>query len=204
MRKRTGEFLGRFCLSAYGKQMFMKSMKSKLKTALKVFAILLFIMVFVDKYIGEGSMVNGRSMQNTLHQGDILLQEKVSYQFKEPERYDVVVLKHHAISSEDQDGLWVKRVIGLPGETLQILDGEVYVNGKKMQDDIYGNVKIEMAGIASEPITIPEDEYFVMGDNRMGMESWDSRYEEISTIKREDIKAKVLVTIYPFERVALW
>lgn len=177
---------------------------SKLFYLAKSFAILVLVLFLIETYIGKSSVVSGDSMQNTIYPGDILIQEKVSYQFSEPQRYDVVILKHHAIGSADEDGFWVKRVIGLPGETLQIRNGEVYVNGKKMQDDKYGNVKIEMAGIAAKPIKIPEGEYFVMGDNRIGMESWDSRYEEISTIKRQDIKAKVLGTVYPIEHVALW
>lgn len=177
---------------------------SKFFKELIIYALIfVFIVVITPRYIWAKAVVDGSSMETTLHNEDILIQEKVSYYFKQPSRYDVVILKHHALHiedeiEEDEDSYWVKRIIGLPGETIQIKEDGIYINNEKLEDENYGNAEIDYYGIAEEPYEIPEGEYFVMGDNRIDIESYDSRYEEIGTIKRDDIIGRVLLRVYPF------
>ena len=100
---------------------------------------------------------------------------------------------------ESQHENFIKRVIGLPGETVQIVGGRVYINGELLESDVYGNELMISAGRASQPITLGENEYFVLGDNRNG--SKDSRVEEVGNVKRSQIQGKALLRIWPLNKV---
>jgi signal peptidase I len=160
--------------------------------------ICIFIILFkvVPAYIIEKTVVDGISMQNTLQDKEQLMVEKVSYRFSNPKRFDIVILMPFG---KDVDELYVKRVIGLPGETIQIKDEKIYINGKVLDED-YGKEPILDGGIAKEPITLGKDEYFVMGDNRN--ESGDSREEYIGPIKRNLIIGKAIIRIWPLNKVS--
>lgn len=170
--------------------------------ALYIFIIVLFL-VIIPRYVCVQVRVEGLSMNDTLQNNDVLIQEKVSYYFHEPERFNIIILKHNE-PTEEKGNRWVKRVIGLPGETIQIKNGIVYINGEVLEEDTFGNSKIEYHGIAKEPYKIPEDEYFVMGDNRKGIESYDSRYIDVKGVKREDIEGRVLLRVFPFDTIKLF
>ena len=125
-------------------------------------------------------------MENTLHNGDNLIVDKLSYRFRDPERFDIIVFPFQYQANT----YYIKRIIGLPGETVQIMeDGSIYINGEKMEES-YGRevIQPETIGRAAEPIVLGEDEYFVMGDNRNN--SSDSRTDIVGNIKREDIIGK--------------
>lgn len=165
-----------------------------------IYALIFFLIVVVSpKYVWGKTIVEGNSMNQTLENGDWLLNEKLSYTFGEPKRFDVVVF--HSPVEEDKN--WVKRIIGLPGETVQILDGKLYIDGEELVDDVYGNDLIEYSGVASSPYTVPEGTYFVMGDNRVGDHSWDSRYEEIGTIAKSEIWGKVIFRTRPISKIGV-
>lgn len=167
--------------------------------------ILVYALIFVlvgivsPRYVWGKTIVDGISMNETLEDGDWLLNGKLSYTFGNPKRFDVVVF--HSPMVEDEN--WVKRVIGLPGETVQIINGELYIDGERLEEDHYGNAKIDYSGVASEGFVVPEGTYFVMGDNRIGDNSWDSRYEEIGTIDKSEIWGKVLFRIRPLSRIGV-
>ena len=137
-----------------------------------------------------------------MHNGESLLVEKVSYHFTDPKRFDIVIFYPYGNQLDpemiDQDQgekeYFVKRVIGLPGETIQIIGPDIYIDGQKLEEN-YGKDPITYAGIAEEPLTLGEDEFFVMGDNREV--SYDSRYREIGPIKREMIESKAVLRIWP-------
>lgn len=97
-----------------------------------------------------------------LHNKDQLMMDKLSYRFHDPERFDIVVFP---VVRDGKEEYYIKRVIGLPGETVQIIDGYVYINGEKL-DENYGAEVMNDAGRAAEPITLGDDEYFVLGDNQ--------------------------------------
>ena len=133
-------------------------------------------------------------MNNTLYNGDNLILNKISYRFHEPERYDIVVFPFRDGSKKN----YIKRVIGLPGETIRLSsDGKIYINGEELTDDVYGLEVFEKAGNATSPITLGDDEYFVMGDNRNNSE--DSRFDVVGKVKRSEIIGKVWIRIFPFK-----
>ena len=109
--------------------------------------------------------------------GDHLIVDKISYRFRDPKRYDIVVFPYRYA----ENTYYIKRIIGLPGETVQITDGYVYINGALL-DEHYGNAVMNNPGLAAEPVTLGPDEYFVLGDNRNN--SQDSRSANVGVIHR--------------------
>ena len=161
-----------------------------LRNILICVAAALLLSVLITKFLAHHTAVDGSSMSPTLSDGDQLIFQQMSYYFHDPERFDVVVFP---ISSEDN---YIKRVIGLPGETVQIIDGQVYINGSLLADDRYGLERIQDPGVAADIIYLKSDEYFVLGDNRNA--SVDSRFSEVGVIKKQNIKAKAWLRFYPF------
>ena len=148
-------------------------------------------------YIGQRTSVSGSSMEPTLSDGDNLIVDKISYRFNDPERYDIIVFPFQY----EEDTYYIKRIIGLPGETVQIIDGYTYINGELLESDIYGAEIMEYAGIAEVPITLGEDEYFVLGDNRN--HSADSREASVGVLTRDMLMGRAWVRIYPFDQIGV-
>lgn len=157
--------------------------------------ILLFTYLIIT-YVGVRTRVSGQSMQPTLHDGDNLLVDKLTYRFRDPKRYEIVVFPY----KYEEDTYYIKRIIGIPGETVQIIDGYVYINGEKLKKD-YGAEVMQDSGIAEEPITLGEDEYFVLGDNRN--HSSDSRVPNVGVLKRKDLLGRAWVRIWPLDRIGV-
>ena len=158
--------------------------------------IILLITYLVVTYVGQRTEVIGSSMYPTLEDGDNLIVDKISYRFKDPERFDIIVFPFQY----QEDTYYIKRIIGLPGETVQIDEkGNIYINGEILQES-YGREIIfpENIGVAKAPIVLGEDEYFVMGDNRNN--SSDSRTEIVGIIHRDDIIGKAWLRIWPFDK----
>lgn len=161
-----------------------------------LYLAIVFVAVYVIiTYVGQRTAVNGDSMEPTLSDGNQLIMDKLSYHFRDPERYEVVIFP----CPTDPEVYYIKRVIGLPGETVQIKNEKVYIDGKELTTEVYGIAPIEEPGIASEPLTLGDDEYFVLGDNRPV--SRDSRYEEVGPISRDTIEGRAWVRIYPFSEM---
>ena len=162
-----------------------------------------FIASAVTRYVAHQTWVEGDSMEPTLSDGDSIIIQKVSYYFGNPERYDVVVFPITGMDSSGKnvDTYYVKRVVGLPGETVQIKNGKVYINGKPLEDDKYCLSEILDGGNAAIPITLKDDEYFVLGDNRNM--STDSRSDFVGLVHRKDIIGEVLMRIWPFSHFGM-
>lgn len=169
-----------------------RSMRELLNTAIYLLCVLGAVWLVIT-FVGQRTEVEGASMENTLHNGDNLIVDKLSYRFHDPERFDIIVFPF-----QFQDNTYyIKRIIGLPGETVQIMDdGSIYINGEKLEEN-YGMevIKPETIGRAAEPIELGDDEYFVMGDNRNN--SSDSRTDMVGNIKRENIIGKAWLRIWP-------
>lgn len=139
--------------------------------------------------------ISGNSMNNpnksSLENGDVLLINKMKYSFSQPSRYDVIAFERPNITSSKT---YIKRVIALPGETIQIKDGKVYINDAVLNNDVSTD-NIMTGGLASSPLTLGENEYFVLGDNRNNSE--DSRFANIGTVKREDIVGAPWLIVSP-------
>ena len=172
-------------------------MKSVLKEILSTSLYLLSVLIvtyLIITFVGQRTEVNGSSMESTLQHGDNLIVDKISYRFSDPKRFDIVVFPFQY----EEDTYYIKRIIGLPGETVQIdTDGVIYINGEVLHES-YGLEVIKDPGRAIEPITLGEDEYFVMGDNRNN--STDSRTELVGNVKRSELIGKAWVRIYPFSK----
>ena len=176
--------------------------EEKKSTGRSLIGWLLYLLVIIGlaylivTFVGQRTKVSGPSMQNTLHNGDNLIVDKLSYRFHDPERYDIIVFPYqHA-----ENTYYIKRIIGLPGETVQVIDGYMYINGKKL-DEHYGAEVMEDPGIAAEPIKLGDDEYFVLGDNRN--HSSDSRVASVGVLTRDMLIGRAWVRIYPFNKIGV-
>ncbi len=175
-----------------------KVLKEILSTGIYLLVVLA-ITYLIIAFVGQRTEVNGNSMQPTLNDGDNLIVDKISYRLRDPERFDIIVFPFVYKEST----YYIKRIIGLPGETVQIdEEGNIYINGEILQES-YGReiIKEEHRGIAANPITLGEDEYFVMGDNRNN--SSDSRLPEVGNIKRDQIIGRAWVRIWPLKDIEM-
>ena len=160
-------------------------------------AVILVLTYLVITYVGQRTRVRGDSMETTLNSGDSLIVDKISYRFRDPERYDIIVFPY----KYEEHTYYIKRIVGMPGETIQIIDGYVYIDGELLESDIYGNEVMEYASLASTPIALGEDEYFVLGDNRN--HSSDSRDPSVGVLTREDLIGRAWLRIYPFDEMGV-
>lgn len=175
-------------------------MKSVLKEILSISIYLLLVFCaayLIVTYVGQRTQVSGSSMETTLSNGDHLIVDKISYRFHDPERYDIIVFPFQY----DTDTYYIKRIIGMPGETVQIDDsGTIYIDGEVLEET-YGREVIQNPGRASDPIQLGDDEYFVMGDNRNN--SSDSRDPSVGNIHRKDIIGRAFIRIWPFSKFGI-
>ena len=193
-----------------GKNKKEKKKRTKLSIAIEIgiYVALIFVCVYiVPKYVMQRTAVSGESMEDTLHDKESLLINKISYRFHDPERYDIVVFYPKGKEVDDSE-FYIKRVYGLPGETIQIKHNDIYA----MDDE----------GLAAKPYTLKDDEFFVLGDNREV--SLDSRkippkdkdkYKDMynedelemmsedaapGPVKREYIEGKAFLRIWPLSK----
>lgn len=122
--------------------------------------------------------------------------DKLTYRFSDPKRYDIIVFPYQY----EDDTYFIKRIIGLPGETVQIVDGTIYIDGEVLQES-YGREVMRSSGLAADPITLGDDEYFVLGDNRN--DSTDSRDPSVGKIKRDQIIGRAWVRIWPLSKIGI-
>lgn len=170
--------------------------KSTIGEILIYAAIFILCLFLVPKFICCKYTVEGKSMISTLENGQQLIGEKVSYVFTAPKRFDVVVVQPY---EGQEDNYYVKRVIGLPGETIEIKGSVLLVDGKVMNDPYIKEPMWETTKYG--PVTLGKEEYFVMGDNRNY--SIDSRDESIGPIPKDRFIAKVFLRVWPLEKLSL-
>lgn len=180
---------------------YEEEVEKKRPLVLRVFVLLLQMVLavaiayglafLITKYVGMHTIVSGTSMESALQDEDHLVVDKISYRFHDPERYDVVVFPF------DEKEMYIKRIIGLPGETISIEKGVIYINGQELQED-YGLEPMMEPGNYYPEYQLDVDEYFVLGDNRN--QSKDSRSEAVGPVKKNTIVGKAIVRVYPFEK----
>ena len=166
----------------------LRLLREVLETILPAILIALLINVFV----GQATRVEGQSMEPSLHTDQRLVVEKLSYHFRGPQRFEIVVLK---LPSQG-DELLIKRVIGLPGETIEIHDGQVYVNGESLQESF---VQGDTFPGRAESVIVPPLHVYVLGDNRN--HSNDSR--SFGPVPIENIVGRAWISYWPLEQVGL-
>ncbi len=160
------------------------------------YLIVVFLSTYlILHYIGQRTQVLGQSMEKTLTNQDNLIVDKLTYHFMKPHRYDIVVFP----VDDSANVFYIKRIIGLPGETVQIIDGKIYVNNEELHEN-YGSevISADRAGIAAQPVVLEKDEYFVLGDNRN--HSMDSRDPEVGNISKSVIIGKAWMRVWPLSR----
>lgn len=154
-----------------------------------VFAVLVAISAFQTVTLQESAM------EPTYSVGEKFFVNRAVYKIKSPKRGDVIVFR---TSASDDAALHIRRVIGLPGETVLIKDGQVYINGKVYEENgAYPD--ITNAGLADSSITLESGEYFVLGDNRNNSE--DSRFSDIGNINKKYIVGKLWLTVSPKSKI---
>jgi signal peptidase I len=153
--------------------------------------IAILIVVPVRMFVAQPFIVSGDSMVNTFHSGEYLIVDQVTYYFEEPERGEVVIFRY----PRDPSKFFIKRVIGLPGETIEIVDGEVIISNEANPDGFYLSEPYIEPMPAAAPLveTLGDREYFVMGDNRS--KSSDSRAWGV--LQEERIVGRALVRLFP-------
>ncbi len=156
--------------------------------------VIVILTYLIITYVGQRTVVSGSSMEPTLSDGDNLIVDKISYRFSDPKRYDIIVFPYKYADNT----YYIKRIIGMPGETVQIKDGYVYIDGELLSSDIYGAEVMDSAGIAADPILLGEDEYFVLGDNRN--HSSDSRDPSVGILTRSDLIGRAWLRIWPLDK----
>lgn len=156
------------------------------------------LLVFVAVIVGYAVVtfgfqtvtVVGPSMNPTLSDSQVVMVNKLAYKVSDVKRYDVI-----AYSRVDGDGYYdIKRVIGLPGETVRISNGDIYINGER-RSDVPFTMTIQISGVAEEDVTLGDEEYFVMGDNVNNSE--DSRYTNVGNISKTEITGKIVRILLP-------
>ncbi|SFR95542.1 signal peptidase I [Anaeromicropila populeti] len=176
-----------------------KKEKSKVWSIASEAAFYIFLVVFcfyiVPNYIFHKNTVEGHSMEPTLYEADQLITEKVSYELGKPKRFDVIIFNPF---EEIETEFYVKRVIGLPGETVKVQDDNIYINGELLEED-YGKEPMLDRGDPYLDVTLGEDEYFVLGDNR----NYSSDSREIGPIHERQIEGKVILRIWPFKSMGV-
>ncbi len=170
------------------------SVKAALFDYAKTFIIIFVVVFILSQFVYINATIPSGSMQNTIMQGDRIFGNRLAYIKDDPERYDIIIFKY----PDDTSKTFIKRIIGLPGETVEIKDGNVYINGSETPlDDCFCAEETEGE---FGPYVVPEDSYFVMGDNRNN--SLDSRYWNNKFVSKDQILAKAVFRYWPFSSIS--
>ena len=176
---------------------FSKQFILKLLITLVEAVIVVFLAFAITRYGLEKMTVSGEYMSPTLKSGDCVLVNKLSYRFHKIHRNDVVVVKQ---TGSEHSYFTLERVIGLPGEKVQILEGQVYINGKKLKEKLDFPL-MDNGGLAEDAFTLEKGQYFVLGDNRNECE--DSRNATVGNISRKSIVVKAWIRMNSFTLVGM-
>ena len=193
------------------------SLKKEIVSWIYTIALAFFIALFLNHFVIVNANVPTGSMENTIMPGDRLVGNRLAYKFGEPQRGDIIIFRYPV----DEKEIYIKRLIGLPGETLKISDGKVYINGSETpleEDYLKEEWVIRNDGIELE---IPEDCYFMMGDNRNNSADgrfWpeeavrmgkaddleDAAAKDYYFVKRKKILGKAIFRYYPFTEIGVF
>ena len=151
--------------------------------------VMVLLAAFAVYCFGTRVQMRGSSMRPALESGDVVLINRLAYDLGSPKRFDI------AAFARDDSSFNIRRVIGLPGETVQIIEGMIYIDGEPLAAEEESLCSASMAGLAEYPVELGEDEYFLLGDNRESSE--DSRFESIGNVSRSQMAGKVWLRIAP-------
>lgn len=167
-----------------------KAIAKEVISWIKTIIVAILVALFITNFIIINAKVPTGSMKNTIMPNDRLIANRLAYTFSEPQRGDIVVFPY----PDDESKLFVKRIIGLPNEVVEIVDGNVYIDGELLEED-YVSSQITDSTVNSGPYVVPEGHVFMMGDNRGNSE--DSRYWQNTYLDENKILGKVMFRYYP-------
>ena len=160
---------------------------------IRIIIVVAVAVLLVNNFLLINARIPSESMQNTIMVGDQIFGNRLAYKRADPKRYDIIIFRY----PDDESQLFIKRIIGLPGETIQIVDGKVYVEGQEAPlDDSF--IPEPMEG-SFGPYTVPDNGYFVLGDNRN--HSMDSRFWQNTFVTKEEILGKAELRYFPFTKI---
>ena len=154
--------------------------------SIKDYIIIIVVVVIIRSFIVTPAVVDGASMDNTLKDGQIIIINKINYTLNDPKRFQIAVVKNNI----ENDKL-IKRIIGLPGETIEYIDNKLYINGDLVEENYKHGITEDFKVVTGE------NEYFVLGDNREV--SKDSRV--LGNFKKKDLIGSVKIRLYPFDKI---
>ena len=156
-------------------------------------AFVCFIAFMIVWFFGQRASVIGDSMKPSLSNGDVTIINRLVYDARTPKRGEVIVFKPNG---NDSSHYYIKRIIGLPRETIECKDGKILIDGEELEED-YKTTEIKDLGTLEEPITLSSNEFFVLGDDRQNSE--DSRNVNVGNVKRSEIAGKVWFVVSPMK-----
>lgn len=189
------DFNGDNVFEEYDKNEKQNTFVLELLSYVKIIVAAILIAFIFTQYVIVNAQVPTGSMKNTIMEGDRLIGFRLSYIFSKPQRGDIVIFKF----PDDETENYVKRIIGIPGDVIQIKEGHVYVNGELSTEDYIREEMIDNG--LEQTFVVPEDSYFMLGDNRNG--SSDSRFWKNTYVKRNKILAKVIFRYFDGENKRL-
>lgn len=169
----------------------MNNKKKEIFSWVRLIFAALAVSFIINNYVIVKAEIPTGSMENTVMTDDSIIALRLAYLFDDPARGDIVVFKY----PDDESQNYLKRIIGLPGETIEIVDGKVFVDSVQLEENYLKEVPIGSFG----PYTVPKDSYFMMGDNRNISE--DARYWEHTYVKKEKILGKAVLRYSPSIKV---
>ena len=173
-----------------------KSMGREIWEYVRLILVVVAAVILLTNFVVVNARIPSESMENTILAGDQIFGNRLAYTFGDPERFDIVIFKY----PDDESQLYIKRIIGLPGETVTIIDGKVYIDGSDTPlDDSFCPETPD--GKGDGVYQVPEDCYFMMGDNRNN--SHDSRFWNHKYVARDKILGKALFRYWPLTRLSL-
>lgn len=167
--------------------------RSEIREYVESFAVAIVLALFVIFFVAQSFLVQGVSMEPTLHDGERLLVDKVTYRLREPKRGEIVVFGY----PKEPRRKFIKRIVGLPGDIVEIRDRTLYVNGEPVEEAYIRGPMYQPFG----PVRVPEGTYFVLGDNRNNSE--DSRFPDVGPIPRRYIVGRALFVYWPIGKAGL-